>query len=237
LSDAELIAAMQAGDRRAWSTFTARYRPILESYARSAKIPRWEWTTCVYDLLADEAIRLANDTAPPPANLPAYLTRAVRHRYLFVKRSASCRYRNYDAASENRAGESVVSSLCSQYALTASAGPGAATVPMSSSLQRLARELRSGLSREDAALLVWVGEGIPRRAIAEWLGVGYDACTKRIWRLCRRLRTQAIEHGTSYPAHDRVEVERFIRRSCGRTPGEGLPPRTNPGETCPRLRP
>jgi len=60
---------------------------------------------------------------------------------------------------------------------------------------------------------------MPHRQIAEWLGVSYDAATKRIWRLKRRLQSLAAEHYARISgAHERRELERLFRRS-----GIGLP--------------
>ena len=38
-------------------------------------------------------------------------------------------------------------------------------------------------------MLAWVGEAVPHRTIADWLGITRDAAKKRIARLCRRLRS------------------------------------------------
>jgi hypothetical protein len=232
-SDADLLAAMRRHDTVAWGVFAARYRPILEAYARKNKIPTSEWAACIDDLLADEALRLSQPDVVAPDHLAAYLIRAVRHRYLYIKRSASCRDRNYSAASEDRAGESVISSACSEDALRSSAGPDASPIGISGALRRLAGDLRAGLTDEEESLLIWASEGVPRRRIAEWVGMSHEACAKRIWRLCRRLRLECTKRSGLYSLRDQAEIERFLRRAKAgseRTHGatRAAPPAWNP---------
>jgi DNA-directed RNA polymerase specialized sigma24 family protein len=212
-SDAELIAALRRNDAAAWTAFNARFRPKLEAYANKADIPRWEWSACITDVLADEALRLAHRDVEVPRRLDAYLIRAVRNKYLYSKRAASCRDRNHLAASDQRSGEWFIPTTCSEDARRASAGPDGERLEISDTLLRLARDLVGGLSDEERAILNWVGEGVPRRTIATWLGVGREACAKRIWRLCRRLRAEAAKHTESYDGRARLEVERFLRRA------------------------
>jgi len=215
VTDDALIDAIRHGDPAAWGTYEARFRPILEAYARRSKIPRWEWPTCIAEVLEDEAFRFSRGDAPRPINLAAYLVTAVHHRYLRLKRSESCRERNYGAASEYRLGEWVVSSVCSEELLRTSRGPDVSPVVASDALGRLVGELRSGLTSEEESILVWVSERVPHAQIAAWLGTSYDACTKRIWRLCRRLRTESKDRSATYPAPERLEIERFLRRADG----------------------
>ncbi|HEY7394712.1 MAG TPA: hypothetical protein VH559_07705 [Gemmatimonadaceae bacterium] len=212
-ADAELIAALRRNDAGAWSAFHARFRPTLEAYANKTDIPRWEWPACITDVLADESLRLARRDAVVPRSLDAYLTRAVRNKYLYTKRAASCRDRNHLAASAHRAGEWFVPTTCSEDARRASAGPDGEILEISDALQRLARDLSERLTAQERAILNWVSEGIPRRTIATWLGIGHEACAKRIWRLCRRLRAEAAERSKSYDARARREVDRFLTRA------------------------
>jgi hypothetical protein len=214
-SDAELIGLMQTRDRAAWSIFEARFKPILTAYARRAKIPPGDWPVCVFEVLEDEGLRLSARDTEPPINLAAYLIAAVRHRYLRVKRAQACRDKNYDAAADDQSGEWVVASLCSEDALRASRGPGADTRDASTALRRLASELRAGLTIEEESILVWVSERVPHAQIATWLGMSYDACTKRIWRLCRRLRSETSARRASYSSAEQAEIDRFIRRATG----------------------
>ncbi|MDB4878539.1 MAG: hypothetical protein JWM41_4985 [Gemmatimonadetes bacterium] len=212
VSDADLIVAMREGSSDACNEFVTRFRPILESYARRVRIPPWDATGCIQDILSDEALRFANNGITIPASLPAYLIRALRNRYLNVKRAASCRERHHAAASDRWTGEWVVTSLCSEAALRSSAGLEESAVRQLSVLERLATELRAGLTDEEHSILMWISQGASHREISAWLAVSYEATSKRIWRLCRRLRAQATDRAESYEVSERAEVERFLRR-------------------------
>lgn len=200
---------MRGGSEAAWAKYDACYRPVLEAYARRARIPAWEWPTCVSEVLADEGLRLTRASVAAPLNLPAYLVSAVRHRYLRLKRDDVCRQRNYAAAVEDWRGESVVTAVCSQDALRRSRGD-TETASASETLRRFATELCRDLTDEDRRLLVWVGERVSHVEIARWMGISYDACTKRIWRLCRRLRSEAKAKRELYTAAEQREIDRLL---------------------------
>jgi DNA-directed RNA polymerase specialized sigma24 family protein len=212
VNDHALLNAMGSGDAVAWGIYETRFKPVLEAYARHAKIPHGDWPVCVVEVLEDEGLRLSSgDTRP--MNLAGYLITAAQRRFLRLKRAESCRAKNYDAASEDRAGEWVVSSLCSEDSLRTSRGPDGDAGLMASALRRLATELSEGLTTEEESILVWVSERVPHAQIAEWLGVSYDACTKRIWRLCRRLRSETGARRATYSRAEQDEIDRFLRRA------------------------
>jgi hypothetical protein len=80
-------------------------------------------------------------------------------------------------------------------------------------VSRLAEALRATTTIEEQQLLGWVAQRVPHRVIAGWLHVSYEATTKRIWRLCRRLRAAAVRYACGVSSHERAEIERFLRRS------------------------
>jgi hypothetical protein len=213
VSDAQLIAAMRTGSAAAWRMYEARFKPILETHARRSKIPHWDWPVCITEVLEDEGIRWSGGDAVLPANIAAYLIAAVRHRYMRLKRAQSCRERKYAAATDDCYGERVVSSLCSVDAIRSSRGPGSEVHASSDTLFRLVTELRAGLTGDEETILVWVSERVPHRQIATWLGTSHGACTKRIWRLCRRLRRETRARRGSYSGAERVEIDRLMRRA------------------------
>lgn len=215
---------MRAGDPRAYAVFYDRFKPILDAYAQRVNLPSDDWPVCVTEVLEDEALRLSRNETVPPVNLAAYLITAVRHRHWRLKRARSCRDKNYDAAADDRFGERVVSSLCSEDALRASRGPDGDARSESDALDRLARELRERLTVEEETLLVWAGAGVPHPQIAVWLGVSYDACTKRIWRLCRRLREETRALRAAYSPREQAEIDRFMRRAGSATSIGGTEP-------------
>jgi hypothetical protein len=215
LSDSELVEALQRNEPHACAAFIARFQPALETYARKTNIPRWEWGVCITELLSDEALRFVTTRTSPPRNISAYLVRAVRNKYLYTKRATSCRLRNHIAASVERFGEHIIPSSCSEYARRMSAGLDASPTPPTRVVAEVARDVSAVLSAEDRQLLAWVAEGITRAIIAEWMGISRDACAKRVWRLCQRLRTDIVARSQHLNASDRAEIERFIRRAGG----------------------
>ena len=213
LSDSELVQALQRNEPHACAAFIARFQPTLEAYARRTNIPRWEWGVCITELLSDEALRFVTTRTSPPRNISAYLVRAVRNKYLYTKRATSCRLRNHIAASVERFGEHIIPSSCSEYARRMSAGLDASPAPPTRVVARVMRDVSVIMSAEDRQLLAWVAEGITRGVIAEWMGINRDACAKRVWRLCQRLRTDIVARSQYLDAADRAEIERFIRRA------------------------
>jgi hypothetical protein len=212
-ADAALLADMRDDQHaRAWMTFQRRFRPILEANARRLRIPSQHWPVCIAEVLDDEAMRLSSGVSAQPLDLPAYLVRASQHRYLRLKRAESSRSRAHDAASDPIGEEHVVSSTCSQASLEASIGVDASVGDSAGGLARLANDLLAPLSNDDRLILTWLGQRIPHRSIADWLGMSYGACTKRVWRLCRRLRDRACMIAERYEGDERRDVERLLRR-------------------------
>lgn len=211
-ADAVLLADMRDQHTRAWVAFQRRFRPILEANARRLRIPTQHWPVCIAEVLDDEAMRLSSGAGAQPLDLPAYLVRASQHRYLRLKRAESSRSRAHDAASDPVGEEHVVSSTCSQASLEASIGVDTFAENGVGGLTRLADDLLATLSADDRLILAWVGERVPHRFIADWLGMSYGACTKRVWRLCRRLRARALTVAEQYDGDDRRDVDRLLRR-------------------------
>jgi DNA-directed RNA polymerase specialized sigma24 family protein len=100
--------------------FMSAFRPALTEFARRMGIPRECWDTCVDEVLADESIRLVSSSQPAPADPTAYLLKAVRHKYLNLRRAATRRQRRYEQASDASYREGVVTTLCSAYVLRVS---------------------------------------------------------------------------------------------------------------------
>lgn len=182
LSDAALVAAMRAGDRRAWMEFDLRFRPALERYAACIGLPTASWPECVSDVVTDAAIRFASAGAVVPESCLAYLIRAVRNRATNLSRQEARAMR--------------ISEQLPPHTHPAASGPR-------DGYGSIAERLREGLSPDQELLLAWVAENVPYRQIAEWLGIGYEATAKRIARLNARLRVR-IENMTD----DATDAER-----------------------------
>ena len=213
LTDLALLQAMRDGAPDAWSEFIARLRPLMERYAQRIGIPDWEARTSVIEVIEDEALRMTTRDVAPPRQLSAYLCRALYHRHLKTKRAALRGDRR--VVGELATGtERVVTSLCSEHALTSSSSPLTVSERHAESpMRRFALLLSAELSTEELELLTWVAEQIPRRDIAGWLGISYDAAKKRIARLSLRVRQTAISLSARLTDDERDYVERFLRRA------------------------
>jgi len=217
LDDLALVAAMRDGDDWAFGEFLARFRPVLVQYA-VGRIPSELHAECIDEVLEDEALRLVNPRSIVPAQLRAYLVGAVRKRHLALKRSSARRRRRheeaaYDAYVASESGTTrVVRSVCAESTIAASCGASMNEPSPPSALEQLATAMSTELDEETIRLLSWIGRAVPHRTIAEWLGKSYDATTKQIWRLCRRLERAAPQHAAALPPEVQRELERFFRR-------------------------
>jgi len=207
---------MRASVPEAWTEFDARFRPLLERYAARIGIPRWEWSSCITEVLDDEALRLIERSREVPQQMAAYLIRAVRNRHLALKRAAMRRDNRYaGAAAVDDSPEGSVGPLVSEHTRRACEPPRVSeeqqTTP--SALTRVAQLLSARLSDEEQQMLAWVAEGVPQRVIAEWLGINREAAKKRIARLCGRLRAAVDALKADLPLDARREIDRLLRRT------------------------
>lgn len=212
LDDQALVAAMRAGDEWAFGEYLARFRPVLLLYAEG-RIPTELHAECVDEVLEDEALRLSDPRATIPSQMRAYLVGALRKKHLAVKRSRARRRRHYeDAAYDADASVAVVRSVCAESTIAAARGALASDSSHPTALEQLAAAMAAELDDETIRLLTWIGRAVPHRTIAEWLGKSYDATTKQIWRLCRRLERAAPQYAATLPPEAQRELERFFRR-------------------------
>lgn len=203
LGDAALAAALATGDDAVWGEFDARFRPLLEAYVRRIGVPSAWRTRCVDDVLADEAMRLS-EGARPPERFGAYLVRAAYHAFLKCRREDARRLARHAAAADDTA---EATDGPERDAVAAVAGD------LPPALAGLVRALTGRLTDAERQLLAWVGEQVPRRQIAAWLGDDYEATRKRIQRLARRLQGAGRQYAATRPPAERHELERFFRRA------------------------
>jgi DNA-directed RNA polymerase specialized sigma24 family protein len=217
LGDRALIDAMRGGDDWAFGEFLARFRPAMLAYAQG-RIPDALFPECVDDVLEDAAIELADPRSIVPTQLRAYLVGAVRRRHLAVHRSGTRRRRWYEEAARaalctNDGFEAVVPTLCAESTIAASRGADIPEANEPTAIERLALAMEHELDDETRQILAWMGQSVPHRQIAAWLGRSYEATTKRIWRLCRRLERAAPAYAATMPPSAQRELERFFRRA------------------------
>lgn len=217
LADRALVDAMREGDDWAFGEFLARFRPAMLAFSQG-RVPDALIPECVDDVLEDAAIELADPRAAVPAQLRAYLVGAVRRRHLALHRSGARRRRWYEEAARaalctSDGHEAVVRSVCAESTIAASRGVGTPEPDGPTAIRQLAVAMEHELDDEARRILVWLAHSVPHRQIAAWLGKSYDATTKQIWRLCRRLERAAPAYVAMMPLADQRELERFFRRA------------------------
>ena len=248
-SDAELVAAMRAGDETAVAELYLRFRPFLLRLAGRHGLQRGERAELVGEVLADVALALLDPAAPAPRALAAYLAAALRNAVTMRRRSGARRAHWLIAASADDAGDAAVRprrvaeggavrALQSEHSLRASAGPDDDALALDPALAALVLRLERELTDGDRQLLVWLSHHVPLRTAAEWLGVKYDTAAKRASRLKARLRAVAVRHAGELPARERRRLHHFFARAgialpaAGEAPtASGTPPRDPDEET------
>jgi RNA polymerase sigma factor (sigma-70 family) len=230
-SDAALVAAMRRNERGAFREFFERFAPLIAALARSHRLPATDPDERTIEFLDDVALRLCLPTTALPRSLAAWLAASFRRRSLNGARDIRQRRRLRDGCAIDTGGfaERVVSSAVSENAVRSSYGPATDAATLSPALERLALELEHGLSPDERRLLAWLGQRVPQREIAAWLGTTHGALRVRVTRLRARLRDAAFRHADRLAGDERAEIDRFFRRIDVVVPVTLAPPRASPG--------
>ncbi len=229
-SDAVLVAALRRNQPGAFREFFERFAPLITAMARLHRIPASGIDERVTEFLDDAAMRLCMPATPVPRSLAAYLAAAFRRRSFNRKRDLQRRALLRDACATDTGvlTERVVPGAVSENALRTSYGPDLDPPILSPVLERLALELERGLSSDERRVLAWLGQRVPQRQIAEWLGITHGAVRVRIARLRARLRDAASRHIERLDGDERAELARFFRRIDAVGPASLAPPRASP---------
>ena len=222
-SNAELVAAVRQGQFEALREFYARFEPLLARHAARAGISLERWEDDAHDVLSDVVLALIAESASTRGrqrddvrDIHAYIQRAFRNRMLSARRSASRReQRDVRATTSDAAtSERMVLATCSEGAVRASGGyDDGAAAALSPAIARLAIVLGAELSEGERQMLMWVGNAVPMREIAAWLGISYGAAKVRLSRLRSRLRARALRHVSECEGAEREQLVEFFRRS------------------------
>jgi DNA-directed RNA polymerase specialized sigma24 family protein len=201
---------MREDEPAAWSEFIGRFGPLLDRYARVIGVPNWYRQELVSDVLDDAALRLPVQQHAP-RKLSSYLCSALYHRLLKTRRAAARRDRAYRASVGALDSQSPTAS---DYAIRMSASPLTISEPACiSAMSRLATLISTKLSADERQLLEWHAALVPRREIALWLGITYEAAKKRVARACDRAKTIALQVSRELGDEDRAAVTRFLERT------------------------
>ena len=218
LGDRALVVAIRCGSSAAVHEFVMRFRPMLVLAARRLGLTAGEREEIADDVLHDTAIRFTDVTVPVPTGVRGYLLRSVRNRATNARRARDRRSRATVAATDCACNaepyfEHAVVGCASEHSVRASHGPGWEGLAVAPGLARLATLLNATLSVEERTLVEWLAHHVPQQEIAAWLGIGYDATSKRIRRLRARLQAAALRHAEHLNTAERNEVMTFLRRA------------------------
>jgi DNA-directed RNA polymerase specialized sigma24 family protein len=233
LGDRALIVALRCGSPGAVLEFVTRYRPMLVLAARRFGLVDGEREDMADEVLHDTAMRFADGGAAVPIAVRGYLLRSLRNRAANAMRARDRRVRAATAATDAACEaepyfEHAVVGCASEHSVQASHGPGwDGPRGVSPVLARLAADLASEMRAEDRLIVEWLSDHVPQQEIAAWLGLGYDAASKRIRRLRARLQAAAARHVERFSAPERQEVMTFLRRAAA-VPASARPPASPP---------
>lgn len=200
-SDDELVARLRAGSERAATELFARFAPLLREEARRRRVPPPHDAELAGDVLASAAMLLRRAGAAVPRSLAGYLVAALRRRALNLVR-AERRAAAREAALEGELASRVDPAPTGDEADASPAAP----------LLALAAHLDATLDDGDRQLLHWLGDYVPQREMAAWLGVTHGAVRTRVSRLRQRLRAAAARWAATRDAPERRAIERFLQR-------------------------
>ena len=230
LGDRALVVAIRCGSSAAVHEFVMRFRPMLVLAARRLGLTAGEREEIADEVLHDTAMRFTDVAAPIPAGVRGYLLRSLRNRAANARRARDRRSRATAAATDSARDaepyfEHAVVGCASEHSVRASHGPAwDGPDAIAPGLARLATLLTATLSVEERTLVEWLGHHIPQQEIAAWLGIGYDAASKRIRRLRTRLQAAAVRHAEHLSAGERDEVMTFLRRATAEARGDPARP-------------
>lgn len=226
--DAQLVQGLRVQDGAAVHEFFLRFRDVLLAEARRARVQRALRLEVVEDCLGDLVIALGKPTAKAPRSLTSYVVVAFRHQLERAGRRAlradtTSRWAVDDEAGEK--GEGVVRQLASDASLRAATPGGEGDEErLSRALEGLTDALDRVLTDEERQILAWLGEYVPQRHIAAWLGIAHGTARQRVSRLRARLHRVATDYvATIRNEAERLELTRFLRRAAGM--GTTLPTR------------
>jgi DNA-directed RNA polymerase specialized sigma24 family protein len=212
-SDEALLDAMRRNDAGAFREFFERFSPLLAALAGSCGIGTDRRDEVVTEFLDDVAMHLALASTAVPRSVASYLATSFRNRAKKVARALRVSEALPSAYLVDGGGsERIVATLASEDAVRASHGPDWDGPGLSVAIERLALELERGLDAEERQLLALLGERVPQREIAEWLGTTHGALRVRVTRLRARLADAAVRYAWRLEGAERAALDRFFAR-------------------------
>jgi RNA polymerase sigma factor (sigma-70 family) len=200
-SDEELVDRLMTGDDEAIREMNVRYGPLLQRQAKRRGLEPLERREFVCDVLADVALRLMEPAATRPQRLRGYLVATVDRRLIDRHRRLVAAPPTVELDEPGGTHDAEASERALQHDAAAS-----------STVRALAAALEQAMDEADRELLLWLGERIPQRVIAEWLEMTDGALRTYVSRLRQRLREVARGYAAALPEQERAAVARYFER-------------------------
>lgn len=209
-----LLPAIRRADESALKRFFVYFQPVLIDQARRMGIPRDECDEIVLTFLDDKVTELAR-IETEPASLAGYVVRGFRNRVLNLRRDQLTRRGIYDNAMTyvGSTSQQIIAECHSEYGIKAALSPDEESPFLRPALIKLSEYSAAQLATEDIGLLMALGDRVPMREIAAWLGISYGNCRTRAHRLRERISRLALQYMKSLEPAERDEVKRFLTRA------------------------
>ena len=195
--EATLIAGICRGDERALEELYVRYLPMLVAATRRLRVPPSDRREQALDVITDVAMQLLRGDRPVPRNLSGFLATVLRRRVLDRARRDASRVPEVPFDEAREASLGIIRDVEND------ATPA---------LVQLVDHLEQQCDETELQVLHWLGEHVPQRTIADWLGVSHGAARMRIGRLRDRLREVARTYWRVLDDDTREELARFFQR-------------------------
>jgi RNA polymerase sigma factor (sigma-70 family) len=212
---AELAARLQQGDEDAINELYVRYLPLMLSLTRQHRVLPSEREELALDVLTEAALQLRRPESRVPRSLPGLLATMLRRRVLDRRRREAVQV---PVVSVDDVPES---------ALVHSGDRSRAPRVEASALTRLADHIEAHVDDTELVILHWLGERVPQRIIAEWLGLSHGAVRMRIGRLRDRLREVVRTYWLATDSESHESLARFFARFAAGSAGH--PTTRSPG--------
>lgn len=202
--DTELVSRLMRGDEAAILELNARYAPLLLRQAKRRGLGPAERRELVGEMLTDVVLHLLAPGARTPLRLRGYLVATLDRRLIDRRRRELSAPALVELAHVEEAVATVAADPVERQDDEAASGSAAA--------HALAATLRRAMGDDDCELLLWIGERIPQRVIAEWLQMTDGALRTYVSRLRKRLREVARGHVATLPEGERVALARYFEQ-------------------------
>lgn len=167
-NDDRLVAAMRTDEGGSFEEFFGRFAPLLRQEASCLRIQPALREEAVIECLEETAMSLTKDGATMPGSLAGYLVVSLRRKHLNRLRGERRREKHEQEAAQ----------------LTQASEPATGD----DRSREFGARLLDHLGAEERLLVTWMGEQVPLREVAQWLGISHAAARQRVARLRAKLR-------------------------------------------------